>query len=216
MPEIDRISDEFPSDQVLLAAIERAERHRFIENDPGQTLERIKRHLGLPHNGWTTRQLRPQLARLQALGLVEAFRRHSRDLWQLTPKGKRRLAALRRTGDLPVLPESPQHQLWREARTAASERIAGFREDVRGALAEAMALLGAADAPSDAWFEMSHSLQRICWRLGSATYCLSEWAEPDDAEADIDPPTHKRGNRRNIGQWERDRYVSSGQKGRGW
>jgi len=39
----------------------------------------------------------------------------------LTSRGQQRLDALR--GDIGALPESPQHQEWREARTAAGERI---------------------------------------------------------------------------------------------
>ncbi len=204
MPKSKPTPEGWPSDELLLAAIDRAEHHRRLQDEPAVALGPIKQHLGIAHNGWTTRQLRPGLARLQALGLIEQVRRHSRDLWQPTPKGKRRLTALRRAGELPELPESPQHQRWQEARAAASQQIEGFRGDARGALSEATALLEADEAvASDTWFAMSHRLQYTYWRLGSATYCLSEWAEPDDAEADIDPPTHQRGNRRSIWQWSR-------------
>ena len=39
---------------------------------------------------------------------------------------------------------------------------------------------------SDAWFELGERLHRDCRRVGSATYCLREWAEPDDARPDVD------------------------------
>jgi hypothetical protein len=39
--------------------------------------------------------------------------------------------------------------------------------------------------------------------MGSATHCLYEWAEPDDATADIDdaPPTQT--GRRDTSRWDR-------------
>jgi hypothetical protein len=39
---------------------------------------------------------------------------------------------------------------------------------------------------SDAWFDVAERLRRAAWLVGSASYCLCEWAEPDDAQADID------------------------------
>jgi hypothetical protein len=58
---------------------------------------------------------------------------------------------------------------------------------VRSAVDETAALLDSRPAASsDAWFELSERLGRAVWRLGSATYCLHEWAEPSDEVADID------------------------------
>jgi hypothetical protein len=52
---------------------------------------------------------------------------------------------------------------------------------------EALALLDSrCRVRSDRWFELARRLRGACWSLGSATYCLYEWAEPDDARADID------------------------------
>jgi hypothetical protein len=83
------------------------------------------------------------------------------------------------------LPESPQHCQWRNARTLAAQEIERFRASMRDAVTEATALLS--DTPgSDAWFELAERLQRAGRRLGSATYCLHEWVEPDDDRADID------------------------------
>jgi hypothetical protein len=39
---------------------------------------------------------------------------------------------------------------------------------------------------SDAWFEVGERLHRACRRLGSATHCLHEWAEPPEDRSDHD------------------------------
>ena len=175
MPEIDRIPD-----ALILAAIKRARLHQGWP-DEGVALSQIKEHLALPHNGWTTRQIRPQLDRMEAAGLIVREWRHSRTLWSVTPQGRRRASPFR------DLPESRQHRVWREARSLAAERIDALRGDVQAALDEAGRLIYArSDADSDAWFGMSERLRLAAWRVGSATYCLREWAEPDDAKADTD------------------------------
>jgi hypothetical protein len=185
-------------DELLLAAIERAECHQQNQT-PGVLLSALVGHLGLVHGSWTTQRVRPQLEELQAAGFVERSRRHGCVLWGLTKSGHKRLDAAR--GDIGPLPESPQHRKWRDARFAASERIDGFREDVRRAVDEVMSLLDAdPQTLSDVWFELSKRLGGVCWVLGSATYCLSEWQEPDDAHADIDTDEYR--GRRNVWQWE--------------
>jgi hypothetical protein len=98
---------------------------------------------------------------------------------------------LRRAGELVALPESPQHRRWREARAAANEKIGELRRNVRNELAGARALLSAADASSEDWFTMNDALSRACSQLASATYCLREWDEPDDATADIEPDSRR-------------------------
>ncbi|HLH14215.1 MAG TPA: hypothetical protein VKV16_05455, partial [Solirubrobacteraceae bacterium] len=61
------------------------------------------------------------------------------------------------------------------------------RERVRERLHEACSLLDASvPADSDAWLELAEQLHAACRRLASASYCLYEWDEPDDARADID------------------------------
>jgi hypothetical protein len=67
---------ELPSNDLILAAIERAVCHRG--RDEPESLSDIKEHLGLPHNGWTTQQLRPKLEELEAAGLIEQSRIRSR------------------------------------------------------------------------------------------------------------------------------------------
>jgi hypothetical protein len=192
---------EQPSDELLLAAIDRAERHTG-RNEPGESLRRIAEHLGLPFHSGTSKRLRPQLDALHTAGLVEPLRRHGVNLWALTSNGRARLRTLC-DNDLDSLPEAPQHRRWREARTAASERIAAFRGDLRGTLDEAIALLEADLADSATWFELSERLHDTCWRFASAVHCLREWPEPDDSQADTDEPSYNQRGRRHTRGWDR-------------
>jgi hypothetical protein len=201
------------SDDMVLAAVERAERHRE-RKDEGVMMGDIAAHLGFVHGSWTTRRLRPQIDAFIAAGLLVRSRRHGVLIWGLTGSGRRRVA---RVGESVVLPESPQHHVWRHARTLAAERIDGLRERVRGVLEDATGVLDADGVCSDAWFALAERLELACGQLGSASYCLSEWAEPDDASADVDDRTepgdekidpdelggvrYRRGGRRNVWKW---------------
>jgi len=80
----------------------------------------------------------------------------------------------------------------------AGDRIDGFREALRTSMAEVGALLDAEQTPSDAWFEFGKRLGAECKRRGSATHCLFEWAEPDDARADVDEVL----GRRSVAGWD--------------
>lgn len=200
MPKKKPIPDQTISDELVLAATDRATRHQRRDDGTGVLLSRIKEHLGLPRHGWSTRRLLPQLEVLQAAGQVKCSRRQSVNLWALTSTGRERLDAARATGEIGQLPESPQHRQWREARTTASERIGEFRDGLRCTLEETTRLLEANGHPSsDAWFELTERLQRACWQLGSATHCLTEWTEPDDAKADVD--TQVQYSRRHTWLW---------------
>jgi hypothetical protein len=185
MPEIDRIPD-----ALLLAAVKRAVLHRDVQEGIPHWV--VADHLALTRGAGTTRRLRPQLEALEAAGLLERSRLYGRTVWKATPKGRRRASPFRE------LPESPQHRAWREARELAAERIGEFRTAAGEVVLETFFLLDA-DPPtaSDAWFAVGERLQRACWLLGSATYCLCEWAEPDDRRADLD----ERGGRRNTALW---------------
>ena len=115
------------------------------------------------------------------------------------------------------LPESPQHRVWRHARALAAERIDAVLEQASGVLEEATDALDSERVRSDAWFALAERLQSSCWQLGSVTYCLSEWPEPDDASPDVDDRTepgdeevdpdelggvrYRRGGRRNVWKW---------------
>lgn len=122
-----------------------------------------------------------------------------------------------------VLPESPQHIAWRQARAAAQERMAEFDQALGQAVLDTLALLdtGRAGQPthSDEWFAVGERLQRACRRIGSASHCLYEWVEPSDDEADVDDRREpgddllepaerdrrraRRVSRRNIALWDR-------------
>lgn len=208
MPARKRIPVELPSDELLLAAFERAERHRDPERGPGVLLATVKQHLGMVHHSGTTRALGPQLERLQADGLIRQFRQLGMVVWSLTAAGRERLDAARRAGEVGVLPESPQHRRWRETKALAGERIGEFRDDLRQLLDEAAALLDAGDGTdADAWAALSRRLACACKRLESASYCLREWSEPDEAHPDIVAPQHV--GRRDIPS-DRSRGTISG------
>jgi hypothetical protein len=162
-------------DVTVLAAIDRAERHR---GRPGVPVWLIFEHLGIPRR---SRRVRAQLQALVQAGAIEQRRTHGVDVWALAPSGRRRLQGAGQVD----LPESPQHREWRNARTLAAQEIVRFRGSLHDALAAVMAELdGTPD--SDAWFELAEGLRGAAWRLGSATYCLHEWIEPSDDRADID------------------------------
>jgi hypothetical protein len=201
------------SDGLVLAAVDRAERHRE-RKDEGVMMSDIAEHLGFVHGSWTTRRLRPQIEAFIAAGLLVRSRRHGVVVWGLTSSGRRRVEQAIGAG---VLPESPQHRVWRHAQALAAERIGGLGEQVRRVLEETIEALDAEGAGSDAWFALAERLELACGQLGSATYCLSEWAEPDDASADVDDRTepgdeqidpdelggvrYRRGGRRNVWKW---------------
>jgi hypothetical protein len=179
-------STETVPDPLVLAAIDRGERHKPVR-PPGVPVWRVYDHLSIAKRSELARHVRARLDALEAVGSIARSRRRGVQTWALTSSGRRRLTQARRAGKLPELPESPQHRAWRNARTAAAQEIDRFLVSVRDGLDEAVSLLDAEPAAmSDAWFELGERLQRDCRRVGSATHCLREWSEPDDAHADID------------------------------
>jgi hypothetical protein len=211
---------EEPSDELVLAAIERAALHR--ERDTGAVpVWAIFEHLSVARRSGPARRVRIRLDVMQAAGWIALSRQHGMQAWELTGVGSRHLRRERRAGRVPPLPESPQHSAWRNARTLAEQEIDRLRGRVLVRLDEASRLLDADQpADSDAWLEAAERLQRACRRLGSAVYCLREWAEPDDASADVDerlnPDEHRldraeqalrrarRAGRRNTRLWDDD------------
>jgi hypothetical protein len=172
-------------DEMVLAAIDRAERHRARDNDVPAWA--ILEHLDIPKRSPRARNVRSRLPILEGRGSLRQGRRQGVQTWALTSTGRRRLTQARRAGHLPALPESPQHRAWRDARMVAAQEMDGFLVSVREGLDDAMRLLDADPAAaSDAWFELGERLHRDCRRVGSATHCLHEWSEPDDARADVD------------------------------
>jgi len=134
--------------------------------------------------------------------------------WEITAAGRRYLQRHRRAGNVPELPESPQHTAWREARAIAETRISDLGVALRETLIEALDLIEA-DPParSDAWFELAGRLRRASWRLGSAVYCLREWAEPDDAHADIDDRLTLAEKKLDVAEQARLRSSRQGRRG---
>ncbi len=187
MPE-----NELP-DGLILAALARAELQTLRMNAPGVLVANVAEHLGLRRGPGAARRLHPRLRALAAGGLVEALTSQGRRLYALTAQGQRSARRTRYRGAL------PQHRRWREARETAKERISGYRSDVRALLREAAAALATDTTDSEAWFALGEKLERACSRLASATHCLHEWAEPDDATADIDKS--KRWMRRDVTLW---------------
>jgi hypothetical protein len=184
------------SDALVLAAMDRAQRHNPNGYDYGVLWSRLVEHLGFIHAPATTFKLRPQLSRLRAAGLVEHHKARGYTVWRLTSDGRKQLAKARRKREDLRLPESPQHRLWREARATAAGRIEGIREQLHGTLSEASNLLDADSGDSDAWFDLCRRLLKRCERYGSMTYCVREWPEPDDAHADIEDPSGRHSDSR--------------------
>ena len=182
------------SDAQILAAIRRAEVHD-AQDDASRA--DIAEHLGFMHNSSTTKRLRPQIDALKAAGQIRDVRRNGLDLLALTAAVRRALETAQSAGAA-ILPESPQHRRWRHSRSMAGDRIDGFRDALRASMGEVGALLDSQQTPSGAWFEFGMRLAAECKRLGSATYCLFEWEEPDDARADGDEVL----GRRNVWGWD--------------
>jgi hypothetical protein len=187
----------FP-DALILAALARAELHNG-RDEAGVLYSSIVDHLGLKMGSSTGHKLRPRIRAMEAAGLIRGFKRLGMIAYAPTPKGDR---VLREAGAQAaiVLPESPQHRQWREGRAAAVERIDSFRDDLRAILSEGVALLADEATDSEAWAVFGEKTGKACKRLGSATYCLREWAEPSDASADIDDS--RRLGRRNPRSWD--------------
>jgi hypothetical protein len=173
-------------DVMVLSALDRAMRHRGKGHAPVPVWE-IYAHLDIAQRSAAAKRVRASIESLEIAGAVARSRRHGVQTWALTSSGRRRLQRARRSGRVPGLPESPQHQTWRSAHTLAAQEIERFRQSVRGCLDEVVLLLDA-DPParSDAFFEIAERLRFECWRFASATYCLMEWVEPDEARADVD------------------------------
>jgi hypothetical protein len=175
-----------PSGELVLAAVERAVRHRGEERT-ATPLWTILAHLAIPRRSAAARAVQAQLDAFCVQGALVPSRAHGVNLWALGAGSHERLLAHRRTGATLALPESPQHAAWRDAHTAAEQEIERFRRHLGAGLEEATSLLSSSRrVHSDTWLELGERLQRACWLLASATHCLYEWTEPDDAYADID------------------------------
>jgi hypothetical protein len=172
------------NDDLILAAIERAEHHHGYQGAPDWE---IVEHLSVARRSKKAGQVKARLPELVRDGFLGESRRHGVSVWATNAKARKRLAQVPEA--TASLPESPQHRKWREARDAAEQEIEGFYLGLRDAVDATADLLSEPmppGPPSDAWFEMAERLHRACRRLGSATHILHEWAEPSDDKADDD------------------------------
>lgn len=220
-----------PSDELLLAAVERAGRHRApgarpeprstaaeqarreAPSVPAAAIWTILEHLAVPRRSKAARGVRARLEVLEAAGSLERSRRGGVQTWRLTSAGCARLRRARRAGEVPRLPESPQHRAWRDARMAATQEIERFRARLRERLREGARLLGAEEpAHSDAWLELGEELQRDCRRLASATHCLREWLEPSDCRSDVDERADAGDGRLDAAERARQRARRAGRR----
>jgi hypothetical protein len=188
-------ADEIPDD-LILAAIDRAERHTQRQDVP---IWQVQEHLSVPRRSGRGREVRARVLALTDVGLLEPRRRHGVDVWTLTAAARRRLR--RAPGIAEALPESPQHRKWREARVLAEQEAGRFADVLRAALAEAEAMLDAGGTPatSDDWDALAHRLYRQARRMSAATHCLHEWEEPSDDAADVEEDRIR--GRRNVRLW---------------
>jgi hypothetical protein len=199
---------EAPPDELILLAIDRAERHKRVRRDePGVTVGAIAEHLRMRRNSVASRRLNPILRRLETQGPLAryALPGHSLPLWVLTERGRGEVDKAAASGEF-VLPESPQHVAWREARIGAALRISQFKDDLVVVLEQALSdLREERMAPSLEWIETGDAVRDLSRRVGFATYTLVEWEEPTDDKPDIDdPPTSACLGRRDARIWDRD------------
>jgi hypothetical protein len=214
-----RPSRQRPSAALVLAAVDRAQRHRGAAG-AAVSVRCVLDHLSLRPRSAGARSVRGALGVLVESGALARARAHGVEVFALTPAGLRRLQRERSAGTVGELPESPQHRAWRNARTSAALEIARFRCSLAQALADGARLLEADPPHSDEWLALGERLLAAARRVGSAYHCLHEWPEPDDARAEVDEgsepgddllePAERarvralRAGRRNIRLWSLD------------
>lgn len=188
-------------DALILAAAERAVLH---EQEEAVFTSVLTNHLGFEAVPETNKHLWPRLEELRRAGLLTTVEPRGEPLWGLTTVGRERLEAEREAGRAGELPEAPQHRAWRHARVEAAVRIEGFRGDLIDAVQDAGELIDQyRPVMSQEWLELSERLRWSSWRFASATYCLTEWPEPDDDMPDPDENPGPRPGRRTTSAWNR-------------
>jgi hypothetical protein len=201
------------ADTLIFAAVERAVLH---EQEDGALTSELTEHLGFKPEPSTNHLLWPRLEGLRRAGLLTTTERRGEPFWSLTDVGRERLASAREAGEVGDLPESPQHRAWRQARVKAAVRIEGFGSDLLRAVEKAYSLIYQPQSPmSEEWFELSERLRLACWRVASATYCLTEWVEPDDEFPDVDENPGPRPGRRATWAWDQETPTGDGSWTRG-
>lgn len=196
-----------PSDALVLAAVDRAHRHRF-RDDLQVRLADVAAHLGMSWGPHTSRRLRPIVDRLtDERGWLKRSRRQRRDGWRLTDAGAEALSRALLDGAAEELPESPQHREWRTAREHARARIDGLKNELGERLAALNALLDAEHPPpATELLAFAEPVKELIEAVAIAHYCLYERAEPDDACNDSrDPrePVYDFAKWRRPSMWDR-------------
>lgn len=189
------------TDGFVLAAAERAERH---EQEEEVLTSDLTAHLGFEGGPSTNKHLWPRLEELRRAGLLTTTEHRGEPVWSLTSVGQERLAKERDAGEVGDLPESPQHRAWRHAREQAAVRIEGFKAELTEAVEKADDLINQyRPVMAEEWFALHERLRWTSWRFVSATYCLTEWPEPDDEFPDVDENPGPRPGRRSTWAWDR-------------
>lgn len=170
------------TDYVVLAALERAERHRQAQG-PGALYSSLIEEVGF-HSRHRAGPLKKRTDLLVQKRYLRRFLQNGCAMIALTPSGRRHLLALAKSGEAIQLPESRQHLIWRSCREAAQMRAPELRERLRIALDDAAQLLASDEVAPDAWYEVGSRLQQAAHGLNGALYCMRDWTEPDDSAAD--------------------------------
>lgn len=156
--EAERVTAEREAfDLLVLAAIERAgdlndgpqKDDHYEHRGPAGSAEvrDIRSHAGgrggwgYPSTGPTEGAVRAACRRLVDEELAVKYRpKHGNIHFGPSPAGDALLAQLEADGELPELPESPTHRLWREAREVAEGNVPRLQAEIRWAAARAVAL----------------------------------------------------------------------------
>jgi hypothetical protein len=174
---------EAPSAELVLAAIDRAitQYPRRVSDVPAGA---IAQHLAVSRRSGAWRLARRRVFELEDGGELEKRRRHGIDVWALTAAGRERLAQAVREGRLPVLPDSPQHERWRDARRIAGAEAGRYQAELSAACDDALRMLGEPSVTAADWLALAARLSRAAERVGAVTFCLHEWPEPHEAGPD--------------------------------
>jgi hypothetical protein len=170
---------EAPSAELVLAAIDRAITQQF-RPVPDTSADAIAQHLALSRRSGLWRQVRRRLLELEDTGELQKGRRNGLDVWTLTAAGRERLTRAVRAGRVPVLPDSPQRERWRDARRLAAAEAERFTTELSATLEEGQRMLGEPSLTAADWLTLAGRLKVAAERVGAVTFCLHEWPEPQD------------------------------------
>jgi hypothetical protein len=174
---------EAPSAELVLAAIDRAitQDTRRVSDVPAGA---IAQHLAVSRRSGAWRLARRRVLELEDTGQLQKRRRNGIDVWALTAAGRHRLAPAIRDGRPPALPDSPQHQRWRNARRLAGQEVERNSAELSAALDDGLRMLNEPSATAADWLALAARLRLGAERVGAFAFCLREWAEPREAGPD--------------------------------